>query len=95
MFADDTTLITKHADQNVLEVDLFIKANNLAQFFAKNGLKLNPEKTKCMTIQTIQKRNSKLTRSFADRPVCIGETELGVTKTAELLGVMLDDGLDW
>ncbi|KAG8282112.1 hypothetical protein J6590_043657 [Homalodisca vitripennis] len=79
--SDDTTLITKQRSREALEIDSFTKINNLAQFFSQNFLKLNPEKTKCMVIQT-QQRKSKTELSGAP-VICIGDVELETTSTAK------------
>lgn len=92
LFADDTTLFVRGSDCDVLEAESNEKVNELALFFTSNKLKLNPQKTKYMCIQTAQRQNSKNNRT---PNLFIGEDQIENSKTADFLGVRLDDRLGW
>lgn len=58
------------------------KYNNLGQFFSQNLLKLNPNKTNFMIIQTLQKQNKSASGFLV---ISMGDEELDLTKSANLL----------
>ncbi|KAG8261118.1 hypothetical protein J6590_081375 [Homalodisca vitripennis] len=53
---------------------------------------MNPEKTKCICIQTKQ---MKISKNLWTPSLYIGVTEVDIPESSELLGVVLDDGMDW
>jgi len=92
VFADDTTIISRDRCINLLEIDANIKINEAAQFFSENKLKLNPEKTQYVCLQTHQRANSKFSRT---PNISIGDVELESVSSVDFLGVRLDGGLSW
>jgi hypothetical protein len=92
LFADDTTLFVKGSDCAALETESNEKIKDLASFFTSNKLKLNSQKTGYMCIQTAQRQNSKNNRT---PNLFIGEDQIEKSKTADFLGVRLDDRLGW
>ena len=95
-FADDTSLIIKHPDINVLFANANQEMANLYQWFCANRLMLNANKTKYLVIRSPHKQvdlsdlnltinNTKLIR------VGTGQNEI----TTKFLGVWLDDTLTW
>lgn len=48
VFAEDTTVVTKHTDQRCPEIDTFAKINYLFHFLEENKLRLNADKTNSM-----------------------------------------------
>ncbi|KAG8267797.1 hypothetical protein J6590_041712 [Homalodisca vitripennis] len=53
---------------------------------------MNPEKTKYICIQTKQ---MKISKNFWTPSLFIGDTEVDISESSELLGVVFDDGMDW
>ena len=92
VFADDTTVVSKHREIDNLEIDSFEKVNSLAQYFAENKLKLNPNKTKFSCFQTNQRKNSKF---FREPSLFIGNEQIESAQVVDFLGVKLDGALDW
>jgi hypothetical protein len=92
MFADDTTLFSKHRDAKSLEIQTFEQINNLAQYFSNNQLLLNSGKTGYLCIQTHQRANS---TSALESNVFIGEDRLNPADSVDFLGVKLDGCLTW
>lgn len=92
LFADDTTLVIRETDVGALETESNEKIEDLAKFFIRNRLSLNSQKTNYLCIQTAQKQNSKNNRT---PNLFIGEEQIEQTKTADFLGVRLDDRLGW
>lgn len=91
IFADDTTLVTRHKNCDELELDTYLKMNTLSQYFAANSLKLNPDKTRLICIQTHQRKLS----NTQIGGLLIGGTEVNVEESANLLGVTLDGCFNW
>jgi hypothetical protein len=92
MFADDTTLFTKNKKAEQLEVETFVKINQLAQYFSDNLLSLNSAKTGCLRIQTHQRS---LANPSTNIDVFIDEVRLNHSDSVDFLGVRLDGGLAW
>jgi hypothetical protein len=92
LFADDTTLFTKDITPQELEVQTFIKVNQLAQYFSDSKLSLNASKTGYLCIQTHQ-RNNRNPQTEVD--VFIGDERLEPSDSIEFLGVRVDGCLSW
>ena len=93
MYADDTTLAVADKCINTIEKKLNEDLCTLYDWFCKNKLSLNAEKTQVMLVGTIQNiatnaKNIKLN-------VTVNNVTLEEVSSAKLLGVYVDKSLDW
>jgi len=95
IFADDTSLLTRHKDLASLEQETFFNINTLSQYFSNINLHINPKKSQFLTFMTDQRRTI-LTRAGSIFPsVILGEDTISDSQHIDYLGVRLDGGLRW
>ena len=91
MFADDTTLYASSNSIDTVTNTLQTSLDELSCWCSANHMVLNPCKTKCMSISTRQKHQI--------RPLSLslflGTKPLQRVNNHKLLGVIIDDHLDW
>jgi len=95
IFADDTSLLIKNKDLQLLELETFLQIHNLYQYFIDLGLKLNPSKTSYIFFSTAQKQNFLQKKGENTPAVCINDEFIEQTDTVDYLGVRLDGNLTW
>lgn len=86
IFADDSTLVTKNQEVDTLEIESYIKINDLGHILLQNCLKLNKEKNKSHE-NSNQLKEKYIESDSSD--IWVSEEKLELTKSAELLGVTL------
>ena len=95
-FADDTTLITSHANLLDLYTIANRNINELFMWFCANKLSLNAGKTKYIVL-----RPRHMKQNFSLHTVHIGDTVISrigndcIEKTTKFLGMHLDENLSW
>ena len=94
MYADDTSLCFQSKDLSRVNEALNEDLSRLDAWLVSNKMSLNVAKTKSMLVSTKAKRKT-LNKSNQDLQVNINETELEVVSKIKLLGVLLDNSLDW
>ena len=92
MFADDTSLQTRHSELNGVSKQLQKNVNELIDWTELNHMALNSQKTKCMLVTTYQKRHT-LTSSLP--PIYIGNNKIDEVKYHTILGVTIQNDLSW
>ena len=94
MYADDTSLCFQSKDLSRVNEALNEDLSRLDAWLISNKLSLNVAKTKSMLVSTKAKRKT-LNKSNQNLQVNINGTELEVVSKIKLLGVLLDNSLDW
>ena len=95
IYADDNTPFTADADPEVLQTKLQHEATTVSNWFEKNDMVVSSEKTKLMIVSTAANRASKLTPNNLSLSVTIcGETK-HETKSEKLLGITMNNLLNW
>lgn len=95
IFADDTSLFSRHKDLTLLEQENHILINELSQYFSELHLNINSKKSNYIFFSTDSKKRC-MFREGVDAPsVCLGEEFLETSETVDYLGVRLDGGLSW
>ena len=94
MYADDTSLCFQSKDLSRVNEALNEDLSRLDAWLISNKLSLNVAKTKSMLVSTKAKRKA-LNKSNQNLQVNINGTELEVVSKIKLLGVLLDNSLDW
>ena len=94
MYADDTSLCFQSKDLSRINEALNEDLSRLDAWLVSNKLSLNVAKTKSMLVSTKAKRKT-LINSNQNLQVNINGTELEVVSKIKLLGVLLDNSLDW
>ena len=94
MYADDTSLCFQSKDLSRVNEALNEDLSRLDAWLVSNKLSLNVVKTKSMLVSTKAKRKT-LNKSNQNLQVNINGTELEVVSKIKLLGVLLDNSLDW
>lgn len=89
MYADDTSLIISNKTDEILELNCNNLFNNLSEWFFKNSLYFNADKTQVLRFHTSQKHCELLNFN-------INNTLLSTeAPTAKFLGIQLDNNLNW
>lgn len=91
LYADDTTIFIEGKNLKEIENMLNIDAANIYRWCMENGLTINMNKTKCMLISTSQK----LRTLNSSLEVYINDIHIPVTLCEKLLGVHIENNLDW
>lgn len=88
-FADDTNLLTgcKHLDSAILKSRIFFEATG--DWFSKNKLILNKEKTNAIVFRTKQSTTAK-PETFK-----INDANITVSESVKFLGIYINEFLDW
>ncbi len=86
-YADDTSSSCSGESEEIVMKNLERDATNILQFMASNGLVANTTKTEFML------RNAE--REEEERTVKVGSSTITQTRSAKLLGVMMDDDQKW
>ena len=86
-FADDTTILFRSADMNILNEILEREANKVISWFNANKLIINVSKTSCMLFSN--KRN------VPQLNITINNSLLEVQTETTFLGVVIDNKLSW
>ena len=94
MYADDTSLCFQSKDLSRVNEALKEDLSRLDAWVISNKLSLNVAKTKSMLVSTKAKRKA-VNKSNQKLQVNINGTELEVVSKIKLLGVLLDNSLDW
>ena len=94
MYADDTSLCFQSKDLSRVNEALNEDLSRLDAWLVSNKLSLNVDKTTSMLVSTKAKRKT-LNKSNQNLQVNINGTELEVVSKIKLLGVLLDNSLDW
>ena len=94
MYADDTSLCFQSKDLSRVNEALNEDLSRLDAWLICNKLSLNVAKTKSMLVSTKAKGKT-LNKSNQNLQVNINGTELEVVSKIKLLGVLLDNSLDW
>lgn len=88
MYADDTTLLIKDKKLNSLHINLILELNNVKNWINSNKLKLNILKTNYIFFQ-----NRSINLSLP--PVSLEGEILDKVNCTKLLGVTIDENLNW
>ena len=94
MYADDTCLYFQSKDLSRVNEALNEDLSHLDAWLVSNKLSLNVAKTKSILVSTKAKRKT-LNKSNQNLQVNINGMELEVVSKIKLLGVLLDNSLDW
>ena len=91
MYADDAQFLHRGLRQNTLELQGKVEATfkQAHTWFTHNSLKINPTKTDLMIVRPRQRRSP---LQFSVR---FGDTDVKPSPTAKILGVVVDDGLNF
>ncbi len=92
LYADDTTLQAADNDLQNLESKLNSELESLNNWFTKNRLILNTDKTLCIVLSTYQR---KATVDNTNIAIKIGQTHIKQVDEAKLLGATIDEHLTW
>ena len=88
-YADDTASSCQDKKEQVVIEKLEEDAESILQFMASNGLVANPSKTVFMML------NSKTKENELARKIKVGNHEIPESKSAKLLGVVIDNDQKW
>ena len=94
MYADDMSLFLKSKDLSRLNEALNEDLSRLHAWLISSKLSLNVAKTQSMLVSTKAERKA-LDKSNQNLQVSINGTEVEVVRKIKLLGVFLDNSLDW
>ena len=86
-FVDDTTAVEILPRNSISYISMV--ANDVYRFSTSHKMKLNPAKCKEMIINFMAYPN------FSVRPICIGDSVVECVKSYKLLGVYIDNDLQW
>jgi len=95
IFADDTSLFSRHKDLFTLEQNNFILLNELSQYFSQLQLIINAKKTNCVFFSTGSRRRHMASGGMIAPLVCLDDEFLEFSDTVDYLGVRLDGSLSW
>ena len=91
-FADDTTVTKTGSSVEEVVDDLNEEMENAVSWFDKNHMSVNKGKTKAFFVSTAQKQ-SNIKENNPD--IKIGTTKLEISSKEKLLGVTIDNTLNW
>ena len=91
-FADDTTVTKTGNTVEQVADDLNEEMENAVNWFDKNHMSVNIGKTKAFFVSTVQKQ-SDIQNNLPD--IKIGTTKLELSRKEKLLGVTIDNTLNW
>ena len=91
MYADDSTLHTSANSFNDLQVNLQNNVYNIENWCNENGMRLNPKKCKSMVIGSRQK----LANIDDNLNILISNEIVENVQTEKLLGIVIDENLNW
>ena len=91
-FADDTTVTKTGNTVEQVADDLNEEMENAVNWFDKNHMSVNIGKTKAFFVSTVQKQ-SDIQNNLPD--IKIGTTKLELSSKEKLLGVTIDNTLNW
>ena len=92
MYADDTTVHTSGSTLTIVEDILNTDLHNIETWCTSNGLVINCNKTKCMTISTRQKMSQLDT---PDMSLFVDNKKIEPVTSHVMLGVHVDQNLAW
>ena len=95
IYADDNTPFTADADPELLQNKLQHEATTVSSWFKKNDMVVSSEKTKLMIVTTPANRASKLTPNNLSLSVSVCGEIKQETKSEKLLGITMNDHLNW
>lgn len=88
LFADDTTVVIGHDTETSFENEIHNTILNMGNWFKKNKLTLNINKTKMVQFRTRNSRDKQLRINYDQVPI----ESVNVVK---FLGILIDSNLDW
>jgi hypothetical protein len=91
MYADDTTVYDVGSSKLIIQNNLQMALNILESWCEKNGMVLNPTKTKVLLITTSQKRS----RCQDSLSLKYNNIALEVTTGDKVLGIVVNQNLKW
>ena len=92
LYADDTTLSATGKTQEDIKVKLQLALDRLKKWCKSNGMVINTTKTKVMLITTKQRKSHLENNVFS---LTYENDDLSSTSNEKILGVHVDDTLDW
>ena len=95
IYADDNTPFTADADPEVLQTKLQHEATSVSAWFKRNDMVVSSEKTKLLIVGTAANRASKLTSNNLSLSVSICGEIKQETKSEKLLGITINNMLNW
>ena len=95
VYADDNTPFTADAEPEVLQEKLQHEADTVSDWFEKNDMVVSSEKTKLMIVTTTANRASKLTQNGISFNVSVCGNLKNETKSEKLLGITMNNQLNW
>ena len=95
MYADDNTPFTADKDPAILQRKIQDEATSVLNWFLKNDMVVSGEKAKLMTVTTAANRASKLTPGAITLHVNVCGEVKSETKSEILLGITLNNQLNW
>ena len=95
VYADDNTPFTADRDPAALQRKIQHEATSVTSWFMKNDMVVSGEKTKLMTVTTAANRASKLTPGAITLHVNVCGEVKSETKSEKLLGITLNNQLNW
>lgn len=94
MFADDTTLSSAGKTSTEVRDTLQSQLNVTKAWCDKNSMIPNPQKTKIMYISALNRRNIN-TNNIDNTNIFLNNQELNQSDNEKLLGVQVDNNLNW
>lgn len=91
LFADDTSLSVSGASKGDLELNAFLDANSLLQWFDSNKLSLNFQKTQLLPFNI----RNKFSNDSIEPAILLGDQFLETTSHVKFLGLLLDRNLNF
>ena len=88
LFADDSNLITTGKKCEELEIQTFIELANIKQWFEKNGLVLNTNKSNFILFKNKNKPD-------LEPSIILGDDPLERARFSKFLGIGIDESLTW
>ena len=95
VYADDNTPFTADAEPEVLQEKLQHEADTVSDWFEKNDMVGSSEKTKLMIVTTMANRASTLTQNAISFNVSVCGNLKNETKSKKLLGITMNNQLNW
>ena len=90
-FADDSTVTVSDISPARLTEKLSVKFEKISEYFAKNKLKVNDEKTHLMVLTSSRRRQNEVMNVCINTPSEV----ISGSRTEKLLGIHINDDLKW
>ena len=95
VYADDNTPFTADEDPEVLQVKLQQEADTVSKWFQKNDMVVSSDKTKLLIVTTAANRAAKITPTGISCSVTVCGDVKHETKCEKLLGITVNNQLNW